>query len=38
MLYIHLDKDYEIDDIITELRNYYEQKKVNDIIMIKRLL
>ena len=27
MLYIHLDKDYEIDDIIKEFRNYYEQKK-----------
>ena len=24
MLYIHLDKDYEIDDIIKEFRNYYE--------------
>ena len=33
MLYIHLDKDYEIDDIIKEFRNYYEQKKVDDIIM-----
>ena len=32
MLYIHLNKDYEIDDIIKEFRNYYEQKKVNDII------
>ena len=31
--YIHLDKDYEIDDIIKEFRNYYEQKKVVDIIM-----
>ena len=27
MLYIHLDKDYEIDNIIKEFRNYYEQKK-----------
>ena len=26
MLYIHLDKDYEIDDIIKEFRNYYQQK------------
>ena len=33
MLYIHLDKDYEIDDIIKKFRNYYEQKKVDDIIM-----
>ena len=28
MLYIHIDKEYEIDDIIKEFRNYYEQKKV----------
>ena len=27
MLYIHLDKDYEIDDIIREFRKYYEEKK-----------
>ena len=33
MLYIHLGKDYEIDDIIKKFRNYYEQKKVDDIIM-----
>ena len=33
MLYIHIDKEYEIDDIIKEFRNYYVQKKVYDIIM-----
>ena len=33
MLYIHLDKDYEIDDIIKEFRHYYEHNKVDDIIM-----
>ena len=33
MLYIHLDKDYEIDDTIKKFRNYYEKKKVDDIIM-----
>ena len=27
MLYIHLDKDYEIDDIIKEFRDYYDRKK-----------
>ena len=32
MLYIHLDKDYEIDDIIRKFRKYYEEKNVNDII------
>ena len=32
MLYIHIDKDYEIDDVIREFRKYYEEKKVNDII------
>ena len=32
MLYIHTDKEYEIDDIIREFRKYYEEKKVNDII------
>ena len=32
MYYIHLDKEYEIDDIIREFRKYYEEKKVNDII------
>ena len=32
MLYVHIDKDYEIDDIIREFRKYYEEKKVNDII------
>ena len=33
MLYIHIDKECEIDDIIKEFRDYYEQKKVYDIIM-----
>ena len=32
MLYIHIDKEYEIDDIIKEFRKYYEEKNVNDII------
>ena len=32
MLYIYIDKDYEIDDIIKEFRKYYEEKNVNDII------
>ena len=32
MLYIHLDKDYEIDDIIKVFRDYYDRKKVDDII------
>ena len=27
MLYIHIDKEYEIDDIIREFRKYYEEKK-----------
>ena len=31
MLYIHIDKEYEIDDIIREFRKYYEEKKVNDV-------
>ena len=31
-MYIDIDKDYEIDDIIREFRKYYEVKKVNDII------
>ena len=33
MLYIHIDKDYEIEDIIREFRNHCEQKKVDDIII-----
>ena len=32
MLYIHIDKEYEIDDIIEEFRKYYEEKNANDII------
>ena len=32
MLYIHIDKEYEIDDIIREFQKYFEEKKVNDII------
>ena len=32
MLYIHIDKEYEIDDIIKEFRKYYEEKNVSDII------
>ena len=32
VLYIHIDKEYEIDDIIKEFRKYYEEKNVNDII------
>ena len=32
MLYIHIDKDFEIEDIIKEFRKYYEEKNVNDII------
>ena len=32
MLYIHIDKEYEIGDIIKEFRKYYEEKNVNDII------
>ena len=32
MLYIHIDKEYEIEDLIREFRKYYEEKKVNDII------
>ena len=32
MLYIDIDKEYEIDDIIKEFRKYYEEKNVNDII------
>ena len=32
MLYIHIDKEYEIDDIIKEFRKYDEEKNVNDII------
>ena len=32
MLYIHIDKEYEIDDIIKEFRKYCEEKNVNDII------
>ena len=32
MLYTHIDKKYEIDDIIKEFRKYYEEIKVNDII------
>ena len=32
MLYIHINKEYEIDDIIKEFRKYYEEKNVNDII------
>ena len=31
MLYIHINKEYEIDDIIKEFRKYYEEKNVNDI-------
>ena len=31
MLYIHIDKEYEIDDIIQEFQKYYEEKNVNDI-------
>ena len=27
MLYIHIDKDYEIDDIIKEFNDYYKQTK-----------
>ena len=32
MLYIHIDKEYDIYDIIKEFRKYYEEKNVNDII------
>ena len=32
MLYIHIDEECEIDDIIKEFRKYYEEKNVNDII------
>ena len=32
MLYIHMDKEYDIYDIIKEFRIYYEEKNVNDII------
>ena len=32
ILYIHIDKEYEIDDIIKEFRKYYEEIKVNTII------
>ena len=32
ILYIHINKEYEIDDIIREFRKYYEEKKVNGII------
>ena len=32
MLYINIDKEYEIVDIIREFRKYYEEKNVNDII------
>ena len=31
MLYNHIDKEYEIDDIIKEFQKYYEEKNVNDI-------
>ena len=32
MLYIHLDHDYDIEDVIKQYRNYYEELKVNNII------
>ena len=32
MLYIHLDKEYDIDDAIKEFRRYYEEIKVNEFI------
>ena len=32
MLYIYLDQDYDIDDVIKEFRSYTEEIKVNDII------
>ena len=32
MLYIHLDKEYDIDDTIKEFRKYYEEIKVNEFI------
>ena len=32
MLYIHIDKDYEIDDIIREFRKCFEEININDII------
>ena len=32
MLYNHIDKEYDIYDIIKEFRKYYEEKNVNDII------
>ena len=32
MLYIHLDKEYDIDDAIKEFRQYYEKIKVNEFI------
>ena len=32
MLYNHIDKEYDIYDIIKESRKYYEEKNVNDII------
>ena len=32
MLYIHLDKEYDIDDTIKEIRKYYEEINVNEFI------
>ena len=32
MLYIHLDHDYDIEDVIKEYRIYYDELKVNNII------
>ena len=32
MLYIYLDKEYDIDDAIKEFRKYYEEIKVNEFI------
>ena len=32
MLYIYLDKEYDIDDTIKEFRKYYEEIKVNEFI------
>ena len=32
MLYIYLDKEYDIDDAIKEFRQYYEKIKVNEFI------